>query len=201
MARALRHALLLSLARLWMRTWRLRGPDGPDGPGVPGFPERGVLVLWHEHLPACIPAFARRRIGVLVSRSADGGLAAEACRRLGYRVYRGSGSRGALAGLKALARGMGEPGGGLAGMALDGPRGPRRQPKPGSLWLAAAAGVPVFPIAVKASFALRLETWDRCLLPLPFARVAVRVGPACHPADPEALRRAMEANQALLDGP
>lgn len=195
MSRAIRHALILSLARLWMRTWRLRGPL----PSV--LPERGVLVLWHEHLPACIPAFARRRIGVLVSRSADGGLAAEACRRLGYRVFRGSGTRGALSGLRALARGMGEAGGGLAGMALDGPRGPRRRPKPGSLWLAEAAGVPVFPIAVKADFALRLKTWDRCLLPLPFAKVVVRVGPACRPADPEALRRAMEANQELLDRP
>jgi lysophospholipid acyltransferase (LPLAT)-like uncharacterized protein len=195
MTRAIRHALVLSLARLWMRTWRLRGP------GASVLPERGVLVLWHEHLPACIPAFAGRRIGVLVSRSADGGLAAEACRRLGYRVFRGSGTRGALSGLRALARGMGEAGGGLAGMALDGPRGPRRDPKPGSLWLAEAAGVPVFPIAVKAGFALRLKTWDRCLLPLPFAKVVVRVGPACRPADSEALRRAMEANQELLDRP
>ncbi len=200
MSRAIRHALILSLARLWMRTWRLRGP----GPSV--LPERGVLALWHEHLPACIPAFARRRIGarrigVLVSRSADGGLAAEACRRLGYRVFRGSGTRGALSGLRALARGMGEAGGGLAGMALDGPRGPRRLPKPGSLWLAETAGVPVFPVAVKADFALRLKTWDRCLLPLPFAKVVVRVGPACRPADPEALRRAMEAPPERLDRP
>lgn len=191
----LRRTLLLALGRLWMRTWRLQWSGGS------ALPERGILVLWHEHLPACIPAFARRRISVLVSRSADGGLAAEACRRLGYRVYRGSGTRGALSGLKALARGMGEAGGGLAGMALDGPRGPRREPKPGSLWLAEAAGVPLFPIAVRAGFALRLKTWDRCLLPLPFARVTVQVGPACHPADPDALRRAMEANQARLDAP
>lgn len=194
MARAFRHALLLSLARLWMRTWRLRWPAGD------AVPDRGILVLWHEHLPACIPAFARRRIGVLISRSADGGLAAQACRTLGYRVYRGSDSRGSLSGLKALARGL-RGADGLAGMALDGPRGPRRLPKPGSLWLAGVAGVPVFPIAVKASWALRLKTWDRCLLPLPFSRVEVRVGAACHPADLDAMQSAMEGNQAILDRP
>jgi lysophospholipid acyltransferase (LPLAT)-like uncharacterized protein len=187
-----RHSLLLSLVRIWMGTWRLRWTPGP------ALPEQGVLVLWHEHLPACIPAFARRRIRVLVSRSGDGSLAAEACRRLGYRVHRGSDTAGALAGMKALARGL-RDGGGLAGMALDGPRGPRRVAKPGTLWLAGAAGAAVLPIAVKASWALRLKTWDRCLLPLPFSRVEIRVGEPCRPADAKSLIAAMEGNQALLD--
>lgn len=186
------HVLLLSLGRLWMRSWRLRWPSGEP------LPEKGVLVLWHEHLPACIPAFARKRIGVLISRSADGSLAAEACGRLGYRVFRGSTSQGGLSGMKALARGLHEHGG-LAGMALDGPRGPRRTPRAGSLWLAGHACIPVFPIAVRAAWALRLRTWDRCLLPLPFSKVEVKVGAACHPASLEEMRSAMEANQAALD--
>lgn len=186
------HILIHALIRLWMSTWRLRWPAGTV------LPERGVLVLWHEHLPACIPAFARRGIGVLISRSGDGAFAAEACGRLGYKVYRGSGSRGALSGLRALARGLeGEIS--LAGMALDGPRGPRRDPKPGSLWLAGVAGLPVHPIAIRASWALRLKTWDRCLLPLPFAKVEVRVGPPCHPSGPEEVFAAMETNQAALE--
>lgn len=187
----LEQSLLISLGRLWMSTWRLHWPRGP------ALPERGVLALWHEHLPACIPAFARRRIGVLISRSADGSLAAEACGRLGYRVYRGSDTAGSLSGMKALARGIRE--GGLAGMALDGPRGPRRAAKPGTLWLAGLAGAPVLPIAVKAAWALRLKTWDRCLLPLPFSRVEIRVGEPCHPADGESLLAAMEGNQAALE--
>lgn len=182
--------LQVALARLWMRSWRLRRP--------PGLPDKGVLALWHEHLPACIPAFAGLGIRVLISRSADGSLAAAACEDLGYRVLRGSTSAGALSGMKAMAR---EISGGLAGMALDGPRGPRRRPQPGSLWLAEVAGVPVFPIAVRASRAVRLKTWDGCLLPLPFAEVEVRVGRACRPSCPEELVSAMEENQAALDRP
>lgn len=183
--------LLLACGRLWMQTWRLRWPAGSS------LPEHGILVLWHEHLPACIPAFARRRVQVLISRSGDGALAAEACRRLGYRVFRGSSSRGSLAGMKSLARALRS--GGLAGMALDGPRGPRRDPKPGTLWLASLADAPIFPIAVKASWALRLGTWDRCLLPLPFSRVEFRVGEACRPADAGQMRAVMEANQIRLE--
>lgn len=189
---SLKQSALLALIRLWMASWRLRWPAGAD------LPERGVLVLWHEHLPACIPAFARRGVGVLISLSGDGAFAADACGRLGYKVYRGSGSRGALSGLRALARGL-AGGLSLAGMALDGPRGPRRDPKPGSLWLAGVSGLPIHPIAIRASWALRLKTWDRCLLPLPFAKVEVRVGPPCHPADAGDVLAAMENNQAALE--
>jgi lysophospholipid acyltransferase (LPLAT)-like uncharacterized protein len=183
--------LLILLGRLWMSTWRLHWPAGLS------LPDKGVLVLWHEHLPACIPAFARRGIHVLISRSADGALAAETCERLGYLVHRGSDSAGSLSGMKALARGL--RGGGLAGMALDGPRGPRRAVKPGTPWLADLAGAPLLPIAVKASFALRLKTWDRCLLPLPFARIDFRVGEPVSAGGADTLRRAMEANQERLE--
>ena len=122
--------LLLALGRLWLRSLRVRWIR-PE----PALPDRAVIVLWHEHLPACIRIFSRRGIHVLISRSADGDWAARACERFGYRVHRGSSSRGAAGGMRALARAM-ETDGGLAGMALDGPRGPRRVPKPGSLWLA-----------------------------------------------------------------
>lgn len=191
MARGLASRLLLAFARLWMRTWRIRSV--PDQ-----LPAGGVLALWHEHLPACIPAFAGRSISVLISRSADGSVAAAECARLGYRVHRGSSSGGSVGGTRPLARVLAKEGG-LVGMALDGPRGPRRAVKPGTPWLAARAGVPVHPIAVKASRAFRLGTWDRTLIPLPFARVDVRLGPPCHPEDGEALRAAMDANQAALD--
>jgi lysophospholipid acyltransferase (LPLAT)-like uncharacterized protein len=195
MVRGLRNLLVLRLALLWMRTWRIRWPQGR------ALPRRGVLALWHEHLPACIPAFAGLGVAVLVSRSADGSLAADACARLGYRVFRGSTSSGGLAGMKALARALGAPGdGGLAGMALDGPRGPRRMPKDGSPWLSVFSDAPLHPIAVKASRSMRLGTWDRCLLPLPFARIEVRVGPPVPDPTPEVILRAMRENQDALEG-
>lgn len=195
MVRGLRDRLLLRLALLWMRTWRIRWPQGR------ALPRRGVLALWHEHLPACIPAFAGLGVAVLVSRSADGSLAAEACARLDYRVFRGSTSSGGLSGMKSLARALGAPGdGGLAGMALDGPRGPRGMPKDGSLWLSGCAEAPLHPIAVKASRSLRLGTWDRCLLPLPFARIEVKVGPPMPHPTPAEILRAMRENQDALEG-
>jgi lysophospholipid acyltransferase (LPLAT)-like uncharacterized protein len=194
MVRGLRNSILIRLALIWMRTWRIRWPQGR------ALPRRGVLALWHGHLPACIAAFAGLGVAVLISRSADGSHAAEVCGRLGYRVFRGSTSSGGLAGMKALARALGGPGeSGLAGMALDGPRGPRHRPKEGSLWLSGFADAPLHPIAVVAPWSLRLGTWDRCLLPLPFARIEVKVGPPVPNPTPDGVLRAMRENQDALE--
>jgi lysophospholipid acyltransferase (LPLAT)-like uncharacterized protein len=179
-------ALLLALGSLWLRSLRIRW-IGPPGAKLPA---RAVIVLWHEHLPVCIRAFSHRGIDVLISRSADGGWAAEACARFGYRVHRGSSSRGSTAGLRALARGM-ETGSGLAGMALDGPKGPRRSAKPGALWLASRAGAPILPVWVHAPRSFRLGSWDRSLIPLPFSAVDVRVGAPLRPETAEAVAGAM----------
>jgi lysophospholipid acyltransferase (LPLAT)-like uncharacterized protein len=181
-------SLLLGLARLWLWSLRLRWPGGS------ALPENAVIVLWHEHLPVCMRAFAGRDIHVLISKSRDGEWAARACRAWGYRVHRGSSSTGAdgkaFGGLRALARSA-RNGNARIGMALDGPRGPRRVPKPGSVWLARRLQAPIVPVAVAAKRAFRLGSWDRALIPLPFSRVEVRLGKAVHPRSLEEIEEAM----------
>jgi lysophospholipid acyltransferase (LPLAT)-like uncharacterized protein len=182
--------LLLGLARLWLRTLRLRWPAGA------ALPARGVIVLWHEHLPVCMRAFAGRGIHVLVSKSRDGEWAARACLALGYRVHRGSSSAGAdgkaFGGLRALARAA-ETGPALIGMALDGPRGPRRSAKPGSFWLARRLRAPVVPVVIEARRGFRLRSWDRALIPWPFSRIEIRMGEAIHPRSREDIEAAMRS--------
>ncbi len=182
--------LLLLLGRLWLRSLRLHWVDGDS------LPPAGVIVLWHEHLPICMRAFAGRGIHVLISKSADGEWAARACAAMGYRVHRGSSSRGPLEGMRALARSL-EQGPALIGMALDGPRGPRRLPKPGSLWLAGFADVPLIPVRVEAQRAFRLGSWDRTLIPLPFSRVLIRLGPPIRSGSPQELAEAMEGQAQI----
>ena len=185
--------LLLGLARLWLRTLRLRWPAGA------ALPDRAVILLWHEHLPVCMRAFAGRGIHVLISKSRDGDWAARACGMLGYRVHRGSSSRGAdgkaFAGLRALARAAAQ-GPALIGMALDGPKGPRRAAKPGSLWLALRLGMPVIPVAIEPRNAFRLGTWDRALVPWPFSQVDVRLGKPVNAGSLEEIEAAMREIEA-----
>ena len=187
-------SLLLGLGCFWLRTLRVRWIS-PES-----LPDRAVILLWHEHLPACIRVFSHRDVAVLISQSSDGDWAAEACSRFGYRVHRGSTSRGGAAGMRSLARSLEtkNPYGqatssGLAGMALDGPRGPRRRIKPGAIWLSRLNDIPVIPVFIHARFAFRLDSWDRCLVPFPFSTVEVRVGIPFNPTGIEEIERAMEA--------
>jgi lysophospholipid acyltransferase (LPLAT)-like uncharacterized protein len=69
-------------------------------------------------------------------------------------------------------------------MAPDGPRGPRREAAPGIAQIAALAGVPVLPCAAQTSRRRVLRSWDRMVVPLPFARgVMVCLPPIMVPRD------------------
>lgn len=63
-------------------------------------------------------------------------------------------------------------------IAVDGPNGPRHRIAPGAMWLARAMDVEIRPVGCGASPALRLPRWDRLILALPGARIALVVGAA-----------------------
>ena len=103
---------------------------------------------------------------------------------------------------RSLARRLGDLG--AAGYSLvvtpDGPWGPYRVAKPGALIVSRQSGLPLLPMAVRARPAFRLaRRWDRQLLPVPFSRLELVVGPALAvPAD-RPLRPLVPVLQAALD--
>jgi lysophospholipid acyltransferase (LPLAT)-like uncharacterized protein len=171
-----------------VREWERRG-------------ERFILAFWHRHLLLMPYAYRGRRISVLVSQSRDGELIARTVAHLGIDASRGSSSRGGAAGLRSLLRKAAE-GWDLA-FTPDGPRGPARVVQPGVILAAAAAGLPVQPVAVAATRAKLLRSWDRFLVPLPLATVHFVYGEPLRVerrADPEAaaaeLQRRLNAAEA-----
>jgi lysophospholipid acyltransferase (LPLAT)-like uncharacterized protein len=179
--------LSLFFAVAWIRSLRPRFVDSPQ------LPESGILVLWHEHMLLCLPAFAKRNMRVLISQSRDGEWGARAAESLGYRVVRGSSSRGGAAALKSLARELRENGGWVAVVA-DGPRGPRRASKPGAAWLAETAGWPAWCVSA-SSRGFTLESWDRCRIPIPFGRIHLRCVPVAASGNIDA---ALKENEGRL---
>ncbi|HEY0783727.1 MAG TPA: lysophospholipid acyltransferase family protein [Thermoanaerobaculia bacterium] len=128
-----------------------------------------ILAFWHRHLLLMPYAYRGRRISVLISQSRDGELIARTVARLGIDASRGSTSRGGAAGLRELLR-KAEAGYDLA-FTPDGPRGPASVVQPGVVLAAAATGLPIQPVALAASRAIRLRSWDRFLVPLPVSAV------------------------------
>ncbi len=107
-------------------------------------------------------------IHVLVSTHRDGEIVAGMLANLGAPAVRGSSRRGGARALVRLAQLLEE--GRDLGISVDGPKGPPGIVKPGTAWLSARTGRPVVPAAFSSSRALRLGTWDRLLIPWPFAR-------------------------------
>ncbi len=163
-----------ALLRLLGATWRIevRGQD-PRTPG-PSDPPR-LAALFHESMVPCAWLYRDRRYSVAVSRSRDGDLIRSALLALGYaEPARGSSSRGGSAALRQMVRLLGQ--GTTAAVLVDGPRGPARVAKTGIVAMARHTGIPIQTVAFSARPAHRLSSWDRSLLPLPFARVVVVYG-------------------------
>lgn len=128
-----------------------------------------ILAFWHRHLLLMPYAYRGRRISVLVSQSQDGELIARTVARLGIDSSRGSSSRGGIAGMRSLLRKAAD--GWDIAFTPDGPRGPLREVQPGVILAAAATGLPIQPVAIAASRAKLLRSWDRFVVPLPFSAV------------------------------
>ncbi len=130
------------------------------------------IAHWHGDELALIPRFGYIGPTILVSHSKDGSIMARGATALGYRVTRGSSSRGAVGGLLALIKAV--KNGHAVVLAVDGPQGPRGVCKPGIVRVVQKSGVPLFPVGVAGSnrFVFK-KSWNQAYLPLPFSRQVV----------------------------
>lgn len=156
--------------------WRLDDPAG----ALPQVQDTATIVaFWHNRI-LLMPALYRRllpeRAGVaLVSASRDGEKLAHVLAAFGLRCVRGSTSRRGQQALVELTRLAQE--GYLIGITPDGPRGPKYRVQDGVISLAQVSGALILPASWTASpkFVFR-KAWDNFQVPLPFARVTLRLG-------------------------
>jgi lysophospholipid acyltransferase (LPLAT)-like uncharacterized protein len=94
--------------------------------------------------------------------------------KFGFVAVKGSSSRNAVRALLGLRRAL--QAGWSVAFTLDGPRGPRYKVKPGPVALARSSGVPLTVFHTAVDRAWVLNTWDRLIIPKPFARVLMRFG-------------------------
>jgi lysophospholipid acyltransferase (LPLAT)-like uncharacterized protein len=131
--------------------------------------ERVILAFWHDRA-LMMPLQTRGQpICIMNSLSHDGEIVTRSVARWGIRSVRGSATRGGLRGFLQLVDAY-RRGENLV-LAPDGPRGPRCEAKPGVIHLGKATGAPIVPVSYAASRCVRLGSWDRLIIPLPFSRV------------------------------
>ena len=159
------------LSRILARTCRFEflGKEHEDRIVLAG----GQIIFagLHESM-MLLPYHFRDRPGglVMVSRSRDGDVIADTIERFGLCAVRGSSGRDGDEALRAMIDGLrARPV--SAGIIVDGPRGPALVAKSGAVVLARETGLPIVPGTWWARPVLRVGSWDRTLVPLPFSRV------------------------------
>lgn len=164
------------LIRVLGRTWRIRSTGH-----LLVEPQRALLAFLHGDM--LIPAVLFRGVpaAIMISRHGDGQLIAEVIERLGKQPVRGSSSRGGAKAFLEMTQRHADVGWALT---PDGPRGPRGTVHPGVVHLAAVSGRMITPLGCAVSRGKRFASWDRFVVPAPFARIAAHFGePLAVPAD------------------
>ncbi len=137
--------------------------------------EQVIVAFWHDRAVMMPIAYRGHKLCIMNSQHRDGEIATRALARWGIRSVRGSATRGGVAGFMQLVNAF-RDGYDLA-VVPDGPRGPRHVAKAGVIHLARATGAPIFPVSYATSRHRRLRSWDRLVIPLPFARVVFVAAP------------------------
>ena len=163
------------LIRLLGMTWRVRVVNGETVGAVRAAGQRVIFTLWHGELLPLLWAHRGQGIAVVISEHRDGEIIAQIAERLGYATVRGSSSRGGGRALIGLMRAV--QAGRDGAVTPDGPRGPAHVFAPGAAIAAQRTGAPLVMVRATASRAWRLKSWDRFLVPKPFASVRVTYGP------------------------
>ena len=165
--------------------WRHEGRERAEAIWDAGGP---VLVcFWHSRIPlspACWPLGRAQEPRAVISLSPDGAFIAKAMARIGFPAIRGSSGKGSE---RAAAKGGATAfrdvlrwmkGGGGVAITPDGPRGPAEEMKEGPPMMARLSKAPVLLVGLASKPCIRLNSWDKAVIPLPFGRgVIVWDGP------------------------
>jgi lysophospholipid acyltransferase (LPLAT)-like uncharacterized protein len=138
-----------------------------------------IFPVWHDVMLFPMYLFQNKGIGVIVSQSRSGQVAAALWRLHGWPTTWGSTKK--QQGVPALRKGISILKSGQSlGFTPDGPLGPRHHAQPGIVFLAAMTGAPIFPLGVALSRAWRLPTWDKHAIAQPFCHLHFHVGAPIH---------------------
>lgn len=134
-----------------------------------------ILVTWHGRTFIPITRFRNRGYWAMISTSRDGEYQNTLFQRFGFHTVRGSTSaRGAIKGALSMVREL--KNGAILAHVPDGPRGPNHVVHPGAVFLAQKSGCPIIPAGISAWPRWTLDTWDRYIIPMPFARASFLYG-------------------------
>lgn len=167
-------ALYMAYMRLVWATSRIESGNFPDLHAIIARHNGAVGLLWHEEVMTV--AYGYHHLGfrphTLASVGQAGEVIARMLRRCGFVVFRGGsttgGSRRREGTLEAMIEHMRTHDEVIYGLTVDGSKGPAYRMKTGGIVIARECGRPVILARTWYKRCVRLPTWDRMAVPLPF---------------------------------
>ena len=138
-----------------------------------------IPCYWHQQHLLCANII-RRWINkgfdasIVISASVDGEIPARIAGAWGANIIRGSANQTGALVMRDMYGAL--KGGSSIITTPDGPKGPIFEFKAGNILIARISGAPLVPLACAADRSWRLSSWDKMLVPKPFARVVIAVG-------------------------
>lgn len=176
--------LLCTLFRLLMTTWRTKWvPVNEAADKASRSISPVIFCVWHNRLAHALPGYnvpgrniwPANGIAAMVSASRDGAFLASILEHFGIQPIRGSSSRRGAQALLEATTWIVEKGYHVV-ITPDGPRGPCYKIHEGILSLAQLTGQPIVPLGYEATSKIKLRSWDKFQIALPFSRTTCCFG-------------------------
>lgn len=161
--------------------------------GTHGF----IYAIWHNQQLFLLYPYRKQKVAALISQSSDGEYIARCLPKFGMLAVRGSSTRGGVKALIKLLQATRE--GYRPLLTPDGPRGPIYTVQPGILFLARKTGFPILPVGCALSHKIKVGSWDKMRVPLPFGKAAFTYGKAIWVKSEEDFERAAQELQEQLN--
>jgi lysophospholipid acyltransferase (LPLAT)-like uncharacterized protein len=134
-----------------------------------------IFACWHGVMLAPFVWFTGSGFHALAGLHKDAELIAKIGKRLGWKMLRGSSSEGGKAVYQDIVSLLNKPGNVFA-LTPDGPKGPAKIPKPGTIRAAQKTGVKIVPTAAQASRRWEFTNWDTYYVAKPFGKISLIFG-------------------------
>lgn len=188
--------IIFCIHRLLALTWRVRIVEPKALLEKLSKKKPVVLAHWHGDEGVVILMLRRYKVATMISTSKDGAIMEGIVRLYGAAaISRGSATRGGSSGLKRMVR-MARLGINPS-LAVDGPKGPYHEIKPGVFEISKLCNADIYAAGVACSRAWKFrKAWNQAYLPKPFAKIIIEwseplqfIQPDQDPKDPQLRER------------
>ena len=153
--------------------WDIRGTENFE---IAGSNNKSVIIsTWHGQLLTPFMHLAKKKHYGLAGLNRDGELISKVGNQLGWKILRGSSSKGGSRIFIEIVKILRQPST-LIGITPDGPRGPEKIPKAGVIKAAQKTGAIIIPVSSISTRNWKFVNWHTFFLEKPFGKIYLKYG-------------------------